>query len=310
MKKRKLERVVFTSFVVFISLVSLVFFVSCSKEDNNKIKPINEDVPEEGFPILKEVPYVSMPVPDELQKLVYNKDNSDVSLSKIKDTVVVYVGGGPIHIVDHEDYDLLGKVEDGLKAEGFLNHSVLGMRQAHDINSTVFASGMLFTEANAQEVNDKTVNIIEKVITWLKSNHKIVYLHGHSYGGFVSQHYMSANKIHPDGYVFSGTRMKSVQVFFDNLPKNNHVAFKDGIVPIIEKLKSYEIPYFNVVSKLKLNEMKNYTVLLDGNPMLAKTLYSLGGKDEAVGKIEKDEKDFLVKNKVALLYLMKEIMEM
>lgn len=236
-----------------------------------------------------------MTMPVDPQKLIFDEKLKDVPLSNIKDTVVVYVEGGPTHDVGA---DGLITINEGLVAHGLKNYSLVAARQAHNINPTVFGSGTTFTDANAQEVNNQTINILEKVITWLKSNNKVVYLFGHSNGSFMVQNYLSTGKINPNGYVISGTRLKRVQAFFDNYPNNIDISFIDGVTVVPKNITPSELPYFNVMTKLQLNHMKDYKSLLVGKSILSKTVYSLAGKDQAVGRIEKDENDFLTNNKV------------
>ncbi|EJL73660.1 alpha/beta fold hydrolase [Chryseobacterium populi] len=300
--KKKLTQSLFKH-LLFVAFSCIIFLTSCSKDDDyietSLESPIIQNNPQGGYPlIIKQVPYIKMNMPEEPQKLIYDENKNDVTLSAIKDTIVVIIEGGPTHTLGED----LGQIKGAINSDGLPNHTVVGMRQAHNINPTVFGSGTSFTNANAQEVNIQTIGIVEKVITWLKSNNKVVYLFGHSNGSLIVQNYMSSGKISPNGYVITGTRLKPVQAFIDNYPNNIDVSFTNGITVVTTNVPSDQIPYFNVVSKLQLNHNKNYITLLAGNPMLSNTVYSLSGKDEAIGRIELDEKSFLENNQISTIF--------
>lgn len=298
--KQKLTQNLFR-YVLLAALSSVSFLTSCSKDDDhieaNPETPVIQDNPQGGYPlIIKQVPYIKMEMPADPQKLIYDENKKDVAISAIKDTVVVFIEGGPTHIAGD-----LGQIKEGITSS-FPNYSVVGMRQAHNINLTVFGSGTSFTKDNAQEVNNQTMGIAEKTVMWLKSNNKVVYLFGHSNGSFMVQNYMSSGKTNPNGYIITGTRIKPVQAFLDNYPNNIDVSFTNGTTVVTSNIPANQIPYFNVMSKLQLNHFKNYISLLAGNPMLAKTIYSLSGKDEALGRIEQDEQNFLNNNQIPVIF--------
>ncbi|WP_281231658.1 hypothetical protein [Flavobacterium gelatinilyticum] len=288
-------------FILLITVITLSSLTSCStNDDKNEYYelPVYQNNPKEGgYPILtKQVPYVNIKLTTEPQKLIYDSKLKDVSISTIKDTVVVFIEGGPTHIAST---DALTNLESIITPSEYPNYSVVAVRQAHNMNPTVFGSGSSFTNANAQQVNDKTNEILKTVISWLKSNRKVVYLYGHSNGSFIVQDYMTTNNTKADAYIISATRLKPVQVIFDTYAKNNDFSFPNGITPVITQIPANELPYFNAMSKLQLNHMKNYISLLANNPMLPKTVYLLSGKDEALGATENDENDFITNNKIA-----------
>lgn len=289
--------------ILLTALISLGHLTSCSKsehsDDINYELPIIQDNPkEDGYPIVtKQVPYVKLNPSSEPQKLIYDVNKNDVSLSAIKDTVVVYIEGGPVYKIGDDLNYLTQYITSSLS-----NYSLVGLRQVHEMNPTVFGSGSSFTNNNAEEVNDKTLDIANTVISWLKANHKVVYLFGHSNGSFMVQNYMSSNKTNADGYVISATRLKPIPAFVENYPNNIDVKYTNGVTVVTNNVPSNELPYFNVLSKLQLNHMKNYISLLSGNPMLSKTVYLLAGKDEALGRLENDEVDFINDNKIKNIF--------
>ncbi|NIF05162.1 hypothetical protein F3J23_06870 [Chryseobacterium sp. Tr-659] len=309
MKKELIVSLVrhFTLPAVFLSVI--LFVQSCHEDnnlnDNNAIKhelPIIEDNPKAGgFPLIKkQVPYVRMEMPADPQKLIFDENKKDVAISAIKDTVVVFLEGGPKHEVG---YDYVKMIKEEINSKGFINHTVVGLRQAHSTNPTVFGSGSSFTSANAEEVNNQTLNVTEKIIKWLKSNNKTVYIFGHSNGSFIVQNYMTSGKINPAGYIISATRIKPIKAFTDNYPKNIDASFTKGTTVVTKDVPANELPYFNVMTKLQLNHIKNYITLLVGNNMLSKTFYSLAEHDEAVGQIEQDEKNFIITNKIPNIFI-------
>ena len=252
-----------------------------------------------GYPsITKQVPYYNIALPTDPQQLVFDEDAKDINISKIQDTVVVFIEGGPTHKAEPAT---LKQIKEAINENGFPKYSVIGLRQSHNLNPTVFGSGTGFTANNAQEVNNQTIEIVEKVISWLNTNKKVVYLFGHSNGSFMVQNYMTTGKAKPKGYIISATRLKPAKGFLDNYPNNIDVSFKNGVIVEKKNISQAEFSYFNVLTKLQLNHMKDYKTLLNNNAMLPNTFYSLAGNDEAVGALEQDERDFLKNNKVTHL---------
>jgi hypothetical protein len=179
---------------------------------------------------------------------------------------------------------------------GFPNHSYIGMRQMHEMNPTVFGSGTFFAPINANQVNNQTLDMIERVVNWLKSNNKVVFLYGHSNGSFIVQNYMASGRTSPSFYIISGTRLKTIQDMLSNYPNYIDISYTDGTILNTTNIAEVAKPYFNVMRYLQMNHNKNYTNLLSGNSMLSKTFYSVGFKDEALGRISTDEESFINNN--------------
>lgn len=243
-------------------------------------------------------------------ELAFDGTGNTVDIKSLKDTVIIFIEGGPKHLQGLNDLKYMKEYilkNDGYPGDPsskwyFPNHSVIGVQQMHFLNPTVFGSGKSFTESNAEEVNSQTIEMIDKVVSWLKQNNKVVFLFGHSNGSFVVQNYMSNGKTQPSYYVITGTRLKPLSQFVQNYANLTDVVFPDGITPLMRKIPENELDYFNVLAKLQLNHNKNYISLLAGNPMLLKTIYGLGLKDEALGKVDNDEMSFLNKNMFTTFY--------
>lgn len=290
--------------VLFIALISQTI-VSCDTLDSSVLKkPVIElsTDPNQAYPIVSsQVRYNKMTASANVQDLVFNDTNTDVSLSSLKDSVILYVEGGPKHLVQLEGFKgfkeaVLTGLGGALIPNGFPNHSFIGMHQMHEVNPTVFGSGLAFTPQNAEEVNNQTLDMIERVVSWLKSNKKVVFLFGHSNGSLMVQNYMASGRTAPSYYIITGTRLKVIQDMLNNYPNNVDISYTNGTILNTTKIADVAKPYFNVLRYLQMNHNKNYITLLAGNTMLSKTFYSLGFKDEALGKIDSDEQAFINTN--------------
>ena len=116
--------------------------------------------------------YQPTKIPTNPQDLVYNSTpKKTVQLNELKDTVLLYIGGGPIHFRDTvELYALKELLVDKITSG---RYSTIGLNQAHFINPTVFGSGSRFTAQNATEVNNATLTMLEGAIKWLKKGQKV-----------------------------------------------------------------------------------------------------------------------------------------
>lgn len=304
---KKLKQLFFLSFI----LSSVFLIESCSNDDNSsaedetvtyELPEIDEQSSSEGYFIIKkQVPYVKIPVTNDVSKLLYDKDEKDVNTKQLKDTVLVYIQGGPIHLINYGG--MLSFLDNYVQESVSKNYSFVEIRQYHDYNPTVFGSGTTFTDQIAEYSNLQTLDMIEKTVKSLKSIDKIVYLLGHSNGSFMVQDYINNNKTSADGYLIAGTRIKKVQAFFDYYPKDKDITFTNGTDVTVKDVPTDEIPYFNVVRKLQLNHFKDYTsLLLSKSTQFPKMYYAFGGQDINLGKIEQDEFDFLNNNKINYSY--------
>lgn len=289
---------------LLLALVTLSVFVSCEHESVTLRKPTIEfsTDPNQQYPVVtNQVKYNEMIFSDDVKNLIYNETNSPISLNSLKDSVVVFVDGGPKHLIDFEEFGgfksvVLSGLNGQITPNGFPNHSFIGMHQMHEVNPTVFGSGTFFTPSNANQVNTQTLDMIERVVNWLKSNNKVVFLYGHSNGSFMLQNYMASGRTSPSFYIISGTRLKTIQDMLSNYPNYIDISYTDGTILNTTNIAEVAKPYFNVLRYLQMNHNKDFTNLLSGNAMLSKTFYSVGFKDEALGKISAEEENFIDNN--------------
>lgn len=287
-----------------LGLFSITLFISCENENSVLEKAIIQlsSDPNQQYPVVtKQVRYNEMIASDNVQNLVFDGTSNPLSINTLKDSVVIFVEGGPKHSIDIEGFNgfkslVLSGGDGNIQPNGFPNHSFIGMHQMHEINPTVFGSGTYFTPNNAEQVNNQTLDMIERVVEWLKANNKVVFLFGHSNGSFMVQNYMASGRTSPSYYVISGTRLKTIQDMLNNYPNYVDFSYTDGTIVNTTNIADVAKPYFNVMRYLQMNHNKDYTNLLLGNTMLSKTFYSLGFKDEALGKISIEEENFINSN--------------
>lgn len=284
-----------------LGLFLITLFISCENENSVLEKAIIQlsSNPNQPYPLVtKQVRYNEMIASDNVQNLVFDGTSNPLSINTLKDSVVIFVEGGPKHSIDIEGFNgfkslVLSGGDGNIQPNGFPNHSFIGMHQMHEINPTVFGSGTYFTPNNAEQVNNQTLDMIEKVVEWLKANNKVVFLFGHSNGSLMVQNYMASGRTSPSFYVISGTRLKTIQDMFNNYPNYVDISYTDGTILNTTNIADVAKPYFNVMRYLQMNHNKNYIDLLVGNTMLPKTFYSLGLKDEALGRISTEEENFI-----------------
>lgn len=290
--------------LLFLALVTLTIFVSCEHESITLRKPTIEfsTDPNQHYPVVtNQVNYNEMIFSENVQNLIYDETNKPISLNTLKDSVVVFVEGGPKHLIDFQEFGdfktvVLSGLDGAIIPNGFPNHSFIGMHQMHEVNPTVFGSGTSFTPENATQVNQQTLDMIERVVVWLKANNKVVFLFGHSNGSFMVQNYLASGRSKPDYCIVSGSRLKPIQDMLNNYPNYVDFSYTDGTILNTTPVAAVAQPYFNVMRYLQMNHNKNYMNLLAGNPMLPKTFYSLSFDDEALGKIAADEENFIDTN--------------
>ena len=291
---------------ILIALGVLLFiqFTSCENESSVLEKPIIElsTDPNQHYPVVvKQVNYNKMIASEDVEKLVFDDSGNSVSITTLKDSVIVFVQGGPEHLADIEGFSgfkpvVLSGYNWTIEPNGFPNHSFIGMHQMHEVNPTVFGSGTYFTPENATQVNNQTLDMIERVIQWLKSKNKVVFLFGHSNGSFIVQKYLISGRTNPSFCIVSGTRLITIQDMLNNYPNYIDFSYTDGTILNTSLVADVAKPYFNVMRYLQMDLNKNYTNLLAGNTMLSKTFYSVGFKDEALGKISPAEENFITNN--------------
>jgi hypothetical protein len=290
--------------LLFLFLITL--FISCEDESSLLEKPeiAFSSNPNQPYPLVtRQVRYNKMIASDNVQNLVFDEGSNSLPITTIKDSVIVFVEGGPKHTIDLNEFNefksvVLSGGSGTIVPNGFPNHSFIGMRQMHELNPTVYGSGTFFTPNNAEQVNNQTLDMIERVVNWLKLNNKVVFLYGHSNGSFMVQNYMASGRTNPSYYIISGTRLKINQDMVTNYKNYVDFSYADGTILNTTNVQDVAKPYFNVLRYLQMNHNKNYTKHLVGNSMLSKTFYSLGLKDEALGKIDDDEIDFINNNEI------------
>lgn len=299
--------------ILFIVFLISFLNISCEgdSQDENPLIEFSTD-PNQPYPIVtSQVKYSKKNLPVNIQDLIYNNSNTTVKIQNLKDTVVLFVQGGPKHFVDFEDFNQYNSNLTSNNLEnrtpvppgtGFDNHSILGIHQMHELNPSVFGSGTNFTLENAIEVNNQTIDIIEVVINWLKSNNKVIFLFGHANGGQIIQNYMSLGRSNPDFYIISGVRLKTNQDIVNNFPNFIDISYADGTILNTISIAETAKPYFNVYRYLKLDLNKNFLDLLSHNSMLSRTFYSLDFKDTKYGKVSIEEQNFINSNSPHLYY--------
>lgn len=290
---------------LFIAIIAATLtLVSCETDSSSFEKPVIEAStdPNQIYPLItKQVPYQKAEISSDVLDLIFDETEGKVDVSKLKDSLVIYIEGGPTHqeFVKNE----FKVFKEGLLVngygnfpKGYPNHSMIAIRQMHNINPTVFGSGLSFTPENAHEVNIQTMDIIEKVVSYFLSKKKVVYLFGHSNGSYMLQDYLASTRTKPSYAIASGTRADVNPDVAPNYLNFKDMEYIDGITLHTKDAATVAKPYFNVVRYLQMDHNKDYTNLLKNNAYLSKLFYGIGLYDEAVGRPSAKEFSFIEAN--------------
>ncbi|QDK78354.1 hypothetical protein EXU85_06960 [Spirosoma sp. KCTC 42546] len=284
---------------LFLALA--IVSTSCQVEDNVNIvaTPTFVAIPNSAnFNVTKQVSYQPTTIPSDTKTTLFYYDALDKAFdpTALKDTVVLFVAGGPRHVTDTSSTHIIDEYVQ--YSTGNNRWSTVGLKQAHNLNLTIFGSGTTFTDANAEEVRIANLTLMENAVKYLKSLKKAVVLYGHSNGSFLVDSYLADGRTLADYHIMSGNRLirdtKIVTAYTSGLDYDygqDGITFKTSAVPTEQKA------YFNVLTKIQLSELKDYTSLLAGKSFYKKIAYSLSEYDGAVGRVTEPEIAFFRNNK-------------
>lgn len=264
MKNSKLK------FLVSFIAISLLFFSSCSKDDD--VTPDSQ-------------PYQATQLPNDVTDLFIAKGDLNA------DTVWIYEQGGPSQNL--RDIDL----------ESFPNHGDFLNVYVHQIlsySNDLYDKGLTIKQAEAE--SDLNSEILHKVIKHYKDLGKTVIVIGHSYGAFVINDYLAKKGSGlADKYVLMAGRLDIEQEFYEGLLNNRYYYYPDYVTPTLDpvyqpenNIDTTELMFLGIIGKQRYTEALN-------DVDLSNTIYVFANDDQNLGRMTTDEKNFLVEKNAQIL---------
>lgn len=210
-----------------------------------------------------------------------------------KDTAFVYVQGGPdlqLNIGPRDGLHLMPNPSNLLKIYPY---------QSQMLNPEMLASNPILTKEQSAIENAKSVEILDRVIKYLVTNKKKVFLIGHSYGASISMEYVHSKENLTERVVLMGLDLDEDISSWKTMKSGEYIRWKDGTNPyaktVFEGINSNHPsqPSFHRVADnlgriVESNMAKKYTELYKDDDF--KDIISVHATmDEANGKKSKEE---------------------
>jgi len=247
-----------------ITLVVLLA-VSCNKDD---------DMPKSNG-------YTKTVIPTDINDLFVGKGTAT------QDTVIVYSEGGPEVKVLAEDLEEITQ---------FSKYYRVYPRQAQHLNQSINKNEITFEQAIKEDAI--STDIFQKVVQHFKDEGKYVVAMSHSFGSFILPNVIDKYPNTPiDKVIIMAGRLDMPEVVWQGFRDGHLYNFPDGVTPTSDDDSS---PKGNELSGPRLQAglgMNRYTQLLADND-LTNWYYVWGEKDQEVGALSKEEKDFLISKNV------------
>lgn len=209
----------------------------------------------------------------------------------------VYVQGGPMlrHIIhDNDALNLLPNSEQLLK---------IYPMQAAMLNPEMVVSIPKLTPEQSDFENIQSAEILHRVISYLKTQGKTVYLIGHSYGASIVMEYLNKHPSQADKIALMGKDFDEDMRSYEGLKSGMYIRWKDGEEPVLKPffrdmsesfIKEYKLNYVadNLTMMVKTHSAKRFTELLKDKD-LSHVFFVHARFDEANGRVHEKELQFL-----------------
>lgn len=269
-----MQRPILKASRLFLYLFVGILLVGCNNDDDNAIASQFE----------------ATNLPDDVSKLFVTKGNTS---SK---TVVIFAEGGPSDELSADDLESINL--DGFT--GFNDFLRVYIHQIGTYNSNIFKFDATVAEATRE--TDLNTEILDRVIKHYKSQDKVVFVIGHSYGAWAIARYIAdKGNTSADKFVMMAGRLDIEQKVVDNLFKGNRYFFRDGVTLYNDPEeratdKETELIYFYAGIMIK----DRYTERIKATD-LSNVICVFANDDEQSGRMTASEKNFLKSKNVDLL---------
>ncbi|AZQ62465.1 alpha/beta hydrolase [Flammeovirga pectinis] len=255
-----------------ISLLSLLLFISSCKKD-------------EEISVSHEVTQL----PSDVTQLFKEKGN----LSSNK--VILYSNGGPDKELDTGYFDDLQ----------LSNYHEVYVHQSNTLNPDVIGAKLNLTVEQAIRENAVSVEILQKVAEHFKSEGKEVYIVGHSFGAILIPALIAKHKNIAKRYLIMAGRLDFPDKLWQEFNERRGYYFKDGVTLTSQNFSQgvSETEKNETYARMRLQAgfgKNRYTTLLKDKD-LSNVIYAYGQKDEPVGRLTKNEVDFLTSKNATVI---------
>ena len=262
------NRFQFITNAMCIALFSIMV-CSCSNDDDRA-------------PIKKEEPIaVITEISEEINDLIYFQGDEKAA------TVLITVPGGPS---TEFATDLVDDFSPILSPKEILTVTV---HQAQTLDSTIVKGNDINLD-QALGFHTKSIEALDKVITYFKDQGRTVYVLGFSFGAFVTQDLIAKKGIDSaDKYLIVSGRLDINEVIWQGLAEGKSGFFENGVTPILDAEPDPDVKERNLNRITAGLGMNRYTQLFNTIEDLSNLTYVYGESDEAVGSLTTNEVQFL-----------------
>jgi len=221
-------------------------------------------------------------IPKSLEKLGHSFGNPD------SDVVIINLSGGPINILKTYRFEATYNISGGLDESKYF---LINMRESQTLHPQETEKEEISFE-QAKKYNEKTTKTLFELVSYFKSENKKVHVVGGSYGSFVGlSSILEYNNI-ADGYLLMVGRLDMNEEVWKAYSKGIKVKFEEDGIGVILGEKSDNIYTVNMRKIAAEISQDRYTELLE-NTNLSNLIYFYIENDQSVGKLTKNEIEFL-----------------
>ena len=245
---------------------------------------LDEDEPKESEPSrFEESLYTKLP--DDVTKLFKSIGNKDA------DIVWIFEQGGPIHEIDVE-YNYSG-------FEGFPGRDEILFVTVHQtltFNNKLASHYKRLTPSEIQDEIDVSLEMLHRTIKHFKKQGKEVILFGHSYGAFLITRYLwKKGSDAADAYIIASGRLDMPRTVAEGFSSGEFYFFPDAVNPqrLLQEDPKNDQEFIEVMFAGETGRIRHTKKLAHTD--LSKVIYLYGANDMTVGRLTKEEIEFLVK---------------
>ncbi len=264
-------------------LITVALFYACSSDDNDMVAVSSES---------NDISEAITKIPMDINKLFEAKGNPNAK------RVIIYEEGGPSDEFVSDTFEPSTDGDEFGFSTLFKDDYRVYVHQSLTLNSGLCKEEKL-TKAQSDLENKVSVEILDRVIKHFKAQGKVVFVTGHSFGGFILTKYLAEKgNTTADKFLIMASRLDMQMVVAENYSNCKPYIFRNGTTPIpatdselLEELK--RCPSVSSIAGSIASERFTNTITAN---TLSNVVYVYAKDDEQTGGLLQNEKDFL-KNK-------------
>lgn len=221
-------------------------------------------------------------IPESLQGLGYSFGNPN------SDTVIIHTQIGPMVDLLTEEFKSIFTQVGGLDDSKYF---VINIHQSQTLNPKRFLEKEISFD-QAKVIDKESSRMLKDLVSYFKSENKVVYVVGLSFGAFAGIDFIAEYGNIADGYLFMVGRLDMTEAVWQSFSQGISATFKEDASTVIIGEKSDELSVINL-NKIAAGFGHNrYTELLQ-HTNLSNLTYYYGKKDQSVGRLTDYEIQFL-----------------